>query len=223
MKSPVLVLMRHGQSEWNKRNLFTGWVDVPLSQEGIEEALQAGEEIAHISFDIIFISALVRAKMTAFLAMSKNHEGKTPVILHDGKRGEWAKVYSDKAWEKCIPVKSAWELNERMYGALQGLDKDETRAKYGKEQVHIWRRSYDVPPPEGESLEMTAERAIPYFKKEVVPALKEGKNVLISAHGNSLRSIIMELDGLSKEEVVALEIPTGKPITYRYENGTFVK
>lgn len=219
-----LVLVRHGQSEWNKRNYFTGWVDVPLSPQGIEEALKAGHEIKHIPFDTIYTSTLVRAQMTMFLAMSVHDEGKIPVIVHkEGKHGEWSKVYNEQTEANTVPVICDWRLNERYYGELQGLNKDETRERYGADQVKIWRRSFDTPPPNGESLEMTAARAIPYFKSEVVPKLAEGKNILISAHGNSLRAIMMFLDELSNEEVLELEIPTGKPIFYTYKDGAWKK
>lgn len=224
-ESPKLILIRHGQSEWNKRNLFTGWVDIPLSVEGIEEALKAGKRISHIPIDVIFISSLMRAQMTAMLVMSEHTSGKTPMILHphQGKLEDWAKNYNPEAEKNCIPVTAAWEINERMYGELQGLDKDETRKKFGADQVHIWRRSFDVAPPGGESLEMTAKRSIPYFQNEIVPHLKAGKNVLVSAHGNSLRSIVMDLDKLSREEVLKLEIPTGEPLCYSYVDGHFEK
>lgn len=221
----LLVMMRHGQSKWNEANLFTGWVDVPLSQKGINEAIQGGKEIAHIAFDVIYVSALIRAQSTGMLAMSQNHSKKIPVILHpgEGKMDEWGKIDSEGTVGETIPTHIAWQLNERMYGALQGHNKDDMRAKYGKEQVHIWRRSFDVAPPKGESLKMTAERSIPYFNERIVPHLKKGENVFIAAHGNSLRSIVMELDGLSTEEVLKLEIPTGVPLTYEYKDGVFHK
>lgn len=223
MKS-TLILLRHGQSQWNKKNLFTGWIDIPLSQEGIDEAIEAGKLIKDISIDMIFTSKLIRGSMTAMLAMTNHSSRKIPVMEHvEGRAKSWATCYSTTTEKTLIPVISAWELNERMYGELQGLNKDETRAKFGKEQVEIWRRSFDVPPPGGESLKMTAERTIPYFESAIVPYLKEGKNILVSAHGNSLRSIIMKLDNLSKDEVVSLEIPTGKPLFYTYENGSFSK
>ncbi|MDX8430722.1 MAG: 2,3-bisphosphoglycerate-dependent phosphoglycerate mutase [Candidatus Algichlamydia australiensis] len=222
---PKLVLLRHGQSEWNKNNLFTGWVDIPLSPKGIEEALQAGREIAHIPFDVIFISKLMRASLTAMLAMSVHESGKIPRLLHEGeeKMGEWGKIYSEASEATTIPVLSSWHLNERMYGELQGCNKDEMRAKFGEKQVKIWRRSYDVPPPGGESLKICAERTLPYFQEKVLPYLKKGKNVLISAHGNSLRSIVMQLDSLSEKEVLELEIPTGHPLIYEYRNGDWIK
>ena len=220
-----LILMRHGQSHWNYLNLFTGWVDIPLSTEGVEESLEGGRRIQNEPVDIIFTSTLIRAQMTAMLAMTMHHSGKVPVIIHpgEGRLDDWGKIHSPSAQEKTIPVIRSWELNERMYGELQGVNKKELAEKYGKEQVQIWRRSYDIPPPGGESLEMTAARAIPYFEENIVPCLDEGKNVFVAAHGNSLRSIIMQLDGLSAEQVVKLELATGLPVIYSYENGSFAK
>lgn len=220
-----LILMRHGESEWNKLNQFTGWVDVSLSKKGIEEAIEAGKEIKDIPIDVIFMSTLIRSQLTAMLAMSQHSEGKVPVVMHetDEKLKEWGKIYSDEAKEKTIPCFVSWEINERMYGELQGYNKKKTAEKFGADQVKVWRRSYSTPPPSGESLQMTAERTIPYFENTIVPFLREGQNVLVSAHGNSLRSIMMDLDALSEEEVVSLEIPTGKPIIYSYENGNFIR
>lgn len=214
-------MMRHGESIWNKNNLFTGWVDVGLSDKGIEEALKAGEKIKDLPVDIVFVSALIRAQMTAFIAMMHHNSKKVLVLLHPGKgkMEKWATIYGEEARQNIIPVYAAWQLNERMYGALQGLNKAETMEKFGKEQVQIWRRSFDVAPPKGESLKLTAKRSIPYFKKKIMPLLQDGKNVLISAHGNSLRSILMEIDNLSKEEVVKLELATGEPVIYNYEDG----
>jgi 2,3-bisphosphoglycerate-dependent phosphoglycerate mutase len=217
--------MRHGESEWNKENQFTGWVDVPLSKKGIEEAIEGGKMIRHIPIDIVVTTTLIRAQMTAFLALSQHDAGKIPIVIHEGegKLQEWGKIYNPEAYANTIPVIRCWELNERMYGALQGFNKAKTAEKYGKDQVKLWRRSFDIAPPQGESLKMTAERSIPYFENVIVPMLKQGKNVFVSAHGNSLRSIIMDLDKLSQDEVVALEIPTGKPIIYTYEKGRFIK
>ena len=224
-KKAKLILLRHGQSVWNNKDLFTGWVDVPLSPQGIQEALDAGKKIADIPIDVIFISSLIRARMTAMLAMSEHHGNKVPVILHpgEGKMEEWGKMHSKETEASTIPVISAWEINERMYGNLQGLNKQKTREKYGNEQVRQWRRSYDIAPPEGECLKDTAARSIPYFKEMILPYLNEGKNVLVSAHGNSLRSIVMFLDNLSKEEVLALEIGTGVPIIYDFDEGKWTK
>lgn len=223
--SGKLILLRHGQSEWNKKNLFTGWVDIPLSKEGIEEAVKAGKKIAEIPIDVIYMSTLIRSQLTAMLAMAEHKSGKVPVVLHpnEGRLEEWGKIHSPKATQSTIPTVVSWELNERYYGDLQGLNKQETREQYGDEQVHIWRRSYDVPPPNGECLADTAARSIPYFQEKIVPHLASRQNVLISAHGNSLRSIIMHIDGLSKEEVLKLEVGTGVPIIYQYEAGRFKK
>ena len=193
-----LILLRHGQSVWNAANRFTGWTDVELSEKGEGEAAAAGEQLAEICFDIVHTSDLIRAQRTAEIVMDLN------------------RASSD------VPTQRDYRLNERHYGALQGLDKDETREKYGAEQVHIWRRSFDVPPPEGESLEMCAERTLPYLREEILPDLEAGKNVLVAAHGNSLRSIVMEIEGLSKEEILSLEIPTGVPLFYEFD-GTFTR
>ena len=161
----TLILLRHGQSVWNAANKFTGWTDVDLSEVGVAEAAQAGEDLADIQIDVVHTSDLIRAQRTAEIVMSNNRVSTN------------------------VPTHCDFRLNERHYGALQGLDKDETRAKYGAEQVHIWRRSYDVPPPEGESLEMCAERTLPYLREAILPDLEAGKNVLVAAHGNSLRSL----------------------------------
>jgi 2,3-bisphosphoglycerate-dependent phosphoglycerate mutase len=222
---PKLIMIRHGQSEWNKHNLFTGWVDIPLSSEGVRESIEAGKKIAHLPIDLIFVSSLIRAQMTAMLAMLHHSSGKIPVVLHpgQGKLETWAQIYGKAAQQQVIPVITAWELNERMYGELQGLNKKETADQFGEEQVKLWRRSFDTRPPEGESLAMTAARTLPYFDHQIIPRLKEGKNVLISAHGNSMRSIVMELDKLTKDQVVNLEIATGVPLVYDYVEGSWHK
>ena len=190
-----LILVRHGQSVWNASNRFTGWTDVGLSEQGVEEAEDAGRQLSEIRIDVVHTSDLVRAQRTAEIIMRHNEASED------------------------VPTNYDWRLNERHYGALQGLNKTETAEQHGAEQVHIWRRSFDVAPPEGESLEMTAERTIPYFTEEIVPDLVSGKNALVSAHGNSLRSIVMHIDGISPEDIVSLEIPTGEPIHYSYEEG----
>jgi 2,3-bisphosphoglycerate-dependent phosphoglycerate mutase len=221
----LLILMRHGQSMWNAAGLFTGWVDVPLSPKGIDEAREGGRAIAHLPIDEVHTSTLIRAQMTAMIALSEHGSAKTPVFQYpseveegmsenESRMREWAQIRGEAGQDGVLPVHVAWQLNERMYGDLQGLNKDETRAKYGAEQVHIWRRSYDVPPPGGESLAMTAQRTIPYLESALISAIDDGKNVFVAAHGNSLRSIIMHLDGLSEEEVLGLEVPTGVPIVY---------
>ena len=193
----ILILIRHGQSVWNASNRFTGWTDVDLSEKGVVEAEEAGRQLSGNRIDVVHTSDLIRAQRTAKIVMQHNESS------------------GDN-----VPTQYDWRLNERHYGALQGLNKAETAEKLGAEQVHIWRRSFDVPPPEGESLEMTAERTIPYFTEEILPDLESGKNVLVSAHGNSLRSIVMHIEGISPEDIVSLEIPTGVPMLYRHdENG----
>jgi len=220
-----LILLRHGQSEWNKKNIFTGWIDIPLSREGMEEAILAGKALREQPIDLIYTSTLVRSLMTVMLVMSEHSKEKICVIEHkgEGRVEQWSRCYNAKRAEELLPVRCAWQLNERMYGQLQGQNKNEMRELFGKEQVEIWRRSFAVPPPEGESLKMTAERTLPYFDEEILPKLREGKNILIAAHGNSLRSIVMELEQLSEEEILSLEIPTGKPLLYSYNNGQWEK
>lgn len=220
-----LFLMRHGQSAWNQKNQFTGWVDIPLSQKGIEEAIAAGKKIAHEPFDVIYTSTLIRAHMTLALAMGRHSSGKIPAFQHPkgSKLSEWAQVYSPEAEKELIPVRMAWELNERYYGKLQGLNKAEMAKQYGEGQVQKWRRSFDTPPPEGESLEMTAKRTIPYFTKEILPEVVAGKNVLVVAHGNSLRSIAMHLEHMTPEQVVHFEIPTGDTLVYSYQSGHWIR
>ena len=229
----MLILMRHGQSMWNAANLFTGWVDVPLTQKGIEEALDGGRRIAHLPIDEVHTSALIRAQMTAMLALSQHQSGKTPIFHYEnsgdssnsneGKMAAWAQMNEQADTSQILPVYASWNLNERMYGDLQGLNKQETRDKFGDEQVKTWRRSYDVPPPNGESLELTAQRTLPYFSSSILPSIDAGKNVFVAAHGNSLRSIIMDLEGLSRREVLSLEVPTGVPIVYQRQEGNWAR
>ena len=199
MKSK-LVLVRHGQSEWNAKNLFTGWKDPKLTDLGIQEAIKAGDllEARNLKFDLMFTSDLFRAQETGRLILEQMNHADIQVIKDQS-------------------------LNERNYGDLAGLNKDEAREKWGEEQVHTWRRSFDVPPPGGESLKNTAERVLPYFKREIMPKVKEGLNILVAAHGNSLRALVMELEKISSEEIVKLEIATGDPLTYEYSNGEFVR
>lgn len=188
----VLVLVRHGQSEWNKLNLFTGWKDVGLTEEGVAEAESAGRMLKGEGhrFDIAFTSALVRAQRTL------------DIILEElGQEG--LETIRDQA------------LNERDYGDLVGLNKDDAREEWGAEQVHIWRRSFDTPPPGGESLKDTAERVLPYFHEKILPEVLAGKNVIVSAHGNSLRALVMVLDKLSQDEITQLNLATGVPMIYR--------
>jgi 2,3-bisphosphoglycerate-dependent phosphoglycerate mutase len=187
-----LVIFRHGQSVWNLENKFTGWVDVELSEKGMAEAKSAGLKLNGFTFDYAYASDLKRAQDTLTLALeSAGHKPLAPIY--------------NKA------------LNERMYGDLQGLDKDETAKKYGAEQVKIWRRSYDIQPPNGESLKDTAARVIPYFESEIIPKLKAGKNVVIAAHGNSLRALIMYLEKMTPEQILEFEIGTAQPRLYELD------
>ena len=185
-----LILIRHGQSEWNALNQFTGWKDPDLTAKGIEEAHNAGKIINNlkINFDLVFTSALIRAQNTAEIILKEINQPLSTI--------------KNQA------------LNERNYGDLAGLNKDDARKRWGNEQVHIWRRSYDIPPPGGESLKDTGERVLPFFIKEILPHVCDGKNILVAAHGNSLRSLIKFLDDISDEDIVKLEIPTGAPIHY---------
>jgi len=192
MSDHLLVLVRHGESEWNLKNLFTGWKDIDLTENGIREARAAGRKLKAqgIRFDIAFTSALIRAQHSLDLILEEMGQTDIPVI-------------KDQA------------LNERDYGDLSGLNKDDARAKWGAEQVHIWRRSYDVPPPGGESLKDTAARVLPYYLKEILPRLLRGEHVLVAAHGNSLRALVMVLERLGPDEIVKRELGTGVPMVYR--------
>jgi 2,3-bisphosphoglycerate-dependent phosphoglycerate mutase len=195
-----LVLVRHGQSEWNEKNLFTGWRDPDLTAKGIEEASAAGRALkaAQAKFDIGYTSNLQRAQKTCALLLEELQRSDLPVTRHEA-------------------------LNERDYGDLSGLNKDDAREKWGEEQVHIWRRSFDIPPPGGESLKDTAERVLPYFDAEIMPQIKAGQNILIAAHGNSLRALVMQLDGLTREEIIDVNIGTGEPYCYQLDaNGAVI-
>jgi 2,3-bisphosphoglycerate-dependent phosphoglycerate mutase len=192
MTDRLLVLVRHGQSEWNLKNLFTGWRDVDLTDKGVAEAQAAGRQLKALGlrFDVAYTSALVRAQRTMDLMLEELGQRSLPVIR-------------DQA------------LNERDYGDLSGLNKDDARKRWGEEQVHIWRRSYDVAPPGGESLKDTAARVLPYYIQDILPRVLRGERVLVSAHGNSLRALVMVLDHLSPQEIVKREIATGVPLIYR--------
>lgn len=189
-----LILVRHGQSEWNLKNLFTGWRDPGLSEQGIEEARQAGRQLKARGYEIeiCFTSALKRAHQTLDLMLEEMGIVNMTIVRNQA-------------------------LNERNYGDLAGLNKDDARQKWGEEQVHIWRRSFDVAPPGGESLKMTAERVLPFYEAEIAPRVMDGGTILVSAHGNSLRGLVMQLDGLNEDEVVKLEIATGEPMIYEFD------
>ncbi len=215
---PKLILIRHGQSLWNAANKFTGWVDVPLSERGRAEATIASCKLRDYPVDVCFTSMLFRAMETAVICLTECDEicaGKIPVFKHEAKDQDW------HGWDKYngdpdqeLPIYPSSALDERYYGDLQGLNKAETAEKYGKEQVYLWRRSYSQRPPGGESLEDTQKRVVPYFTDCIIPYIKQGSNVLVAAHGNSLRAIIMVLDKLTQEEVPGLELATGVPIVY---------
>ena len=185
---PILALVRHGQSLWNHENRFTGFVDVPLTEKGRAEARQAAESLKSLTFDVAYTSALTRAQETLAL-----------ILESLGQR---------------IPVIRDASLNERHYGDLQGLNKEDAAKRWGDDQVKKWRRSYDIPPPNGESLEMTAKRVLPFYERAISGDLRQGKNVLVVAHGNSNRSLVMKLDKLTGEQVVGLELATGVPLVY---------
>lgn len=188
-----MVLIRHGESQWNLENRFTGWVDVPLSPRGEQEAKEAGQKLQTFQFNQAFTSVLTRAIKTLEIVL-------------------------EEIGQTDLTVEKNQALNERMYGELQGLNKAETAEKYGDHQVKLWRRSYDVPPPGGESLQDTAERVIPYYQGKIWPALSQGDSILVVAHGNSLRALVMHLDQLSRDEVLELNIPTGAPLLYELED-----
>ena len=192
MTDRLLVLVRHGQSEWNLQNLFTGWRDVDLTDKGVAEAQAAGRQLKALGlrFDVAYTSALVRAQRTMDLML-------------------------EELGQRSLPVIRDLALNERDYGDLSGLNKDDARKRWGEEQVHIWRRSYDVAPPGGESLKDTAARVLPYYIQDILPRVLRGERVLVSAHGNSLRALVMVLDHLSPQEIVKREIATGVPLIYR--------
>tara|TARA_B100002051_G_scaffold270151_1_gene302574 strand:+ start:672 stop:1277 length:606 start_codon:yes stop_codon:yes gene_type:complete len=195
-----LILIRHGQSEWNELNLFTGWKNPGLTKKGEKEATDAGKLLREkgIIFDIAFTSALKRAQDTLTIILKEIDQTSLKIIKDQS-------------------------LNERDYGDLSGLNKDEARKKWGEDKVHQWRRSFDIPPPGGESLRNTADRVLPYYKSNIVPRINEGLNILITAHGNSLRSLVMHLDNISSEDIVKLEIGTGVPLIYETESSENIK
>ena len=200
-----LILLRHGQSQWNLENRFTGWKNVPLTEKGEAEAKKAGELIKkhNISIDRVFSSVLERANRTAEIAIKKAELNN---LLENNK----------------IIMTCSEKLNERDYGDLVGLNKQETADKFGKDQVHIWRRSYDTPPPNGESLKDVVERVSPYFKENIKPLIDKGKNILIAAHGNSLRAMMIELGMYKPEEISNIELPTGSPLCINLDQGKLV-
>lgn len=212
----TMVLVRHGQSQWNLENRFTGWVDVPLSIKGREEAISAGKKLKDMRFDTIYVSHLLRAIQTLHYILLELSDARIPIVYHEEKRiHDWEHYSGDR--DKEIPIYQSVDLAERYYGDLQGFNKAETMKKYGDEQVHLWRRSYDINPPNGESLKDTCERTIPYYQNHILPQVKTGKNVLIVAHGNSLRSITKYVENISDRDIPNVEIPTGVPIVYTFD------
>ncbi len=248
-----LVLVRHGESGWNLDGRFGGWVDVPLTGKGIEESLRCAAELEGIGLDLAFTSKLIRAQETLFILLSKQkkigvfvHEGGVPKEAGNGsgdkegtesgdktgprsgdEAGQLEKSsrysYPPKTGKTLIPIYSSEALNERYYGILQGKKKEKMNEKYGKEQIRYWCRSFDEGPPEGESLREIYERAVPYFEKEVLPALNEGKNVIVCAHQNSLRALIKHIEGISHEGIREVRLANARPVIYRFSEGRLVR
>lgn len=218
-----LVLVRHGESRWNLANKFTGWVDVPLSENGVHEAIRTARDLKQIDFDVAFTSKLERAKSTLLIILSQ--QNRTGIFLHDEdkkrKYYQWTK-HSNKHNGKEIPIHTSELLNERYYGALQGLHKDEAEQRYGKEKLFHWRRSYTGRPPKGETLKETFERMFPYYRREIDSLLKKNKNVLLAGHGNTLRAIMKYLEKIDDHDIPFLELPEGKPIIYESKRGKCV-
>jgi len=212
-----LTLIRHGQSIWNLQNRFTGWIDVSLSPGGVEEAQRAAALLADQQFDLAFSSALLRAQDTLYEVLKLNHHCQQYVRVHETD-SDWYEHFEASQGDAAeLKIYVSERLNERYYGDLQGLNKDRARERFGAQQVHLWRRSYDIPPPNGESLAMTAARALPYFDSHILPHLQRGEHVLVSAHGNSLRSIIMHIEQMTPEQILAYELETGAPHLYDFD------
>ncbi len=210
-----LILVRHGESRWNKANKFTGWVDVPLSKKGVEEALKTAKELRTFTLDIAFTSTLKRAQETLLLILAdQNYTG---IFQHKGKRYKHLRLE-----QRELPVHTSQALNERYYGKLQGMNKHSARRQFGKEKVLCWRRSFREAPPGGESLHDTYTRVVPYFRQTILPFLKDGKNVIVSAHGNSLRALVKHLEGMTEKDIPHLNLPTGKPLWYKYAHGKYI-
>ncbi len=211
-----LTLVRHGESIWNLQNRFTGWVDVSLSQRGMTEAQQAGKLLAGERFDIAFTSTLLRAQDTLYEVLKQNRFCDHYVRVHE-QSSEWYEHFTPGEGDASeLKIYVSEKLNERYYGDLQGLNKDWAKQHYGNGQVHLWRRSYDIAPPHGESLKMTAARTIPYYSERIMPGLQRGEDVLVVAHGNSLRSIIMYIERMTPQQIIDYELPTGVPHVYAF-------
>ena len=220
MASPVsqLFLVRHGQSIWNLQNRFTGWVDVSLSRQGVIEAQQAAALLADETIDVAFTSSLLRAQDSLYEILRQNRHCEQYVRVHE-QSSEWYEHVSPTQGDASeLKIYVSEKLNERYYGDLQGLNKAWARDHFGAEQVHLWRRSYDVPPPNGESLKMTARRTLPYYQQRIVPHLQCGKRVLVAAHGNSLRSIIMHIEQMTPQQILDYELATATPHRYTFDD-----
>ena len=218
-----LVLLRHGESIWNQQNRFTGWVDISLSHHGMAEAVKAGKLLQDFRFDVAFTSALLRARDTLYEVLKQNRHCDQYMRVHE-LNSEWYEHFTPSTEDQTeLKIFVSDRLNERYYGDLQGQNKEKAKSRYGEEQVHQWRRSYDVPPPGGESLQMTAARAIPYYQKEIAPQLQRGRTVMVSAHGNSLRALVMHLENMTAEEILAYELPTGVPHIYYFSDELEIK
>ncbi len=213
-----LVLIRHGQSIWNLENRFTGWADIPLSENGIIEAKNAGIKLKNFKFDVAYTSELMRAQMTLFEILDLNDNENKFFKIHSSNSSKYNKFLLNHSEMNYLKLYLAEELNERHYGDLEGLNKEDTAKKFGEEQVHIWRRSYDVAPPGGECLKDTYERAVPYYKENIEVNLRNNEDVIIVAHGNSLRSIIKYIEDISDEDILNVELKTGTPIIYDFDN-----
>ncbi|MEI7512095.1 MAG: 2,3-bisphosphoglycerate-dependent phosphoglycerate mutase [Candidatus Uhrbacteria bacterium] len=215
----TLVLIRHGESRWNQCNRFTGWIDVPLSERGMAEAEECAEHCKQFDFSAAFTSKLERAHGTMFITLSKQNRTGIVQHEHDTKYYQWVKR-SNNCTTGEIPIFESTHLNERYYGALQGMDKEAAEKKYGKEKVMNWRRGYSARPPGGgESLEDTSNRVLPYVKKHIFPRIKKGEQILVVAHGNTLRAVVKYLEKISDEDIAKLDLPEAQPLIYKYIKG----
>jgi 2,3-bisphosphoglycerate-dependent phosphoglycerate mutase len=217
-----LIIIRHGESVWNLENRFTGWMDVQLSSKGKEEAKKAGHSLKGYKFDKVFVSHLTRAIDTMHILLEENGEKRTQTISHHDDHEMQKREHSSQNSDDELKIIQSKTLAERYYGDLQGMNKDECRKKFGEEQVHIWRRSYDVQPPHGESLKDTLNRVLPFFNKNIAPELKDDRKILIVAHGNSLRAIVKHLENISDADIPNYELATGVPIIYELDENLHV-
>jgi len=218
IRMSLLALVRHGESRWNLSNRFTGWVDVPLTENGIKEAEKCAKQLKKHNFDVAFTSELIRAQTTLTIILAR--QDKTGIFQHEGKKkySTWT-CGSNTCSINDIPVFSSMLLNERYYGLLQGMDKDEVIQKYGATKILAWRRGYADRPPQGESLKDVVKRVAPYYKTRILKALKEKKNVLVAGHGNMLRAVMMQANGFTEADIPFVDLPKGKPVLYEYKRG----